>query len=425
LETGLRDALFRDARALVQKVLNDRTLIPDQAPARPFEVIHRDRTCQVESLFGRIELLRNYYYHTKAKTGRFPLDHQLDLVRGHLPGIARLICRASAMGSSYKDGAADLHAYLGLSLEERGFARLVADIVPELQAAQATLPDTIPPKPIPVIYVASDGTGVPLRKDELTGIKGKQADGSAKTREVKLGCVFTQTTTDEEGQPMRDPDSTTYIGTFENCREHGTLLRREAFRRGYATSQTTVCLGDGAPWIWENVRLNFPDAIEILDFYHASEHAGNLAKALHGTGLEAKAQQTAWCHQMKASNSAAIVAAAQAALDTHRPELTPEQITTIEREITYFTTNAARTEYGAFRAAGYFIGSGVVEAGCKTVVGQRLKQSGMFWSHEGGDDLLSLRCLLLGPAFNQTWQARLPILKNQRSKPPKWTAADN
>ena len=379
----------------------------------------------MESLFGRITLWRSYYHHSKAGTGRYPLDHQLDLVRGHLPGLARLICRASAMGSSYKDGAEDLHAYLGLNLVARGFGRFVADIVPELKAAQATLPDSAPKEPIPILYVASDGTGVPLRKDELTEIKGKQPDGSAKTREVKLGCIFTQTTVDEEGQPMRDPDSTTYIGTFENCREHGTLLRREAFRRGYATAQTTVCLGDGAPWIWENARLNFPDGIQILDFYHAMEHAGDLAKAIHGTGPEAKAQQTAWCHEMKASNCAPIVATAQAALEARSQELTPELITTIEREISYFKTNATRTEYGKFRSAGYFIGSGVVEAGCKTVVGKRMKQSGMFWSHEGGDDLLTLRCLLLGPAFGQTWQARLPILKDQRSKPPKWVAAKN
>lgn len=388
-------------------------------------MVHQQRECEVQTLFGVIKLKRRYYYHTQAKTGRFPLDHHLDLVRGHMPGIARLICRASSLGDSYEGAAEDLQAYLGLNLEGRNFGRLVADVVPELRAALASLPTTAPIEPIPILYAASDGTGVPMRRDELTGVKGKQPDGTARTREAKLGCIFTQTTTDEEGQPMRDPDSTTYVGTFEDCREVGTLLRSEALRRGYATAVTTVYLGDGAPWIWENARINFPGCVQILDFYHASEHAGDLAKAIHGTGPDAKAQQSEWCHVMKATSSAPVIAEAQDLLDARRAELTADQIATIEREIAYFTTNAERTRYGEFRAKGYFIGSGVVEAGCKTVVGRRLKQSGMFWSHQGGDDLLALRCLMLGPTLAEVWQARLPILTAQRAKPPKWSPSLN
>ena len=115
---------------MLEKLLNDRTLVPDQEPARPMEVVHKQRDCQVQTIFGVITLRRRYYHHTKAGTGRFPLDHTLDLVRGHMPGIARLICRASSMGDSYEGAATDLHAYLGLALESRNFGRLVADILP-------------------------------------------------------------------------------------------------------------------------------------------------------------------------------------------------------------------------------------------------------------------------------------------------------
>jgi hypothetical protein len=417
--------MFRDARSLVETILNDRTLLPDSEPARPLEVVHKERKCQARTLFGTITLRRRYYHHTRAGTGRCPLDERLDLVRGHMPGLARLVCRASAVSGSYEAAAGDLHAYLGLAIEGRSFGRLVADIVPELRAARDSRPAPVGKEPVAILYAASDGTGVPLRRRELAGIKGRQLDGSARTREVKLGCIFTQTTTDENGEPLRDEASTTYVGTFDDCRAAGTQLRAEALRRGYATAQTTVYLGDGAAWIWENARLNFPGSIEILDFYHASEHAGDLAKALLGAGPEATVLQSDWCHAMKADSSAPVLDAARNLLTARQSELSPEQVETAQREIAYFTTNAARTRYGEFRARCYFIGSGVVEAGCRTVVGRRLKASGMFWSQRGGDDLLTLRCLVLGPTFSDVWKARIPILKAQRAKPPKWSPALN
>lgn len=241
---------------------------------------------------------------------------------------------------------------------------------------------------------------------------------------AKLGCVFTQTTFDEEGHPVRDPDSTTCIGTLEESHHHGPQLRAQALRRGYAKAQRRVFLGDGAAWVWELARINFPDAVPILDFYHATEHAGSLAAALFG-GEKAKAPQTCWCREMKQSSSAPIITQARAHLEHRRPELSTGEQQTIEREIGCFETNAERMRHGAFEQAGYFIGSGVVEAGCKTVIGRRLKQSGMFWSQRGGDDLLALRCMTMSPNFTQIWNARLPILNAQRSKQPRWSPSLN
>ena len=408
---------------MLEGLLNDRSLVRDEQPARPLEVIQKDRPRAVDTLFGVIKIERRYYYHTKACTGRFPLDESLDLVRGHTPGLARIICLASTHCSSFEQAAESLHASLGLRLAGRNFGRMVAEITPILREAQATLP-AAQDAAVPTLYVSSDGTGVPLRRGELRGVKGKQPDGTARTREAKLGCVFTQTTFDEEGRPVRDPGSTTYTGTFEDSHHHGPELRAEALRRGYATAQRTVFLGDGAAWVWEIARINFPDAVCILDFYHATEHLGTLAGALFG-GEETKAQQTRWCQEMKATSSAPILTQARALLKEHGPRLSAEQQATIEREIGYFETNAARTQYGAFREAGYFIGSGVIEAGCKTVVGRRLKQSGMFWSQRGGNDLLALRCMMMNPNFPQIWNARLPILNAKRSKPPRWSHSVN
>tara|TARA_B100000949_G_C14245943_1_gene435827 strand:- start:37 stop:1269 length:1233 start_codon:yes stop_codon:yes gene_type:complete len=410
---------------MLQSLLNDRHLLCDDEAPRPMESLHRNRCRQVHTLFGTITLTRNYYYHCAAQSGRCPLDELLDLTRGYTPALTRIICRASACSGSYQQGAQDLLIYTGLSLESRNFGRLVHSVTAPLEQALATLPpeDQNLPK---ILYVSNDGTGLPCRRAELQGRAGKQPDGTARTREAKLGCVFTQTSTDENGQPLRDVDSTSYVGTLEDCREIGTLLRQEALRRGYAGAGQTVFLGDGAPWVWENARLNFPGAVEILDFYHASEHLGELTAALWGRGSEKAAKhQEQWSSRMKHSSASKVMTTARRLLKQRREELSPEQIEILEREINYFDTHAERTRYQHFREQGFFIGSGVIEAGCKTIVGKRMKQSGMFWGEQGGEDLLKLRCLILGPHFDAAWTARRDILETQRQEKRRWSPSLN
>lgn len=412
---------------MIEALLNDRQLVPDNDTARPLETLHRNRPRRVQTIFGSIKIKRCYFHHREAKLGRAPLDEALDLVGGHTPAVARLICRASTQCGSYIQAAEDLEAYTGLALEGRGFGRLVAQVAPTLNQALATLePDSTDMPPVPVMYVSSDGTGIPARRAELKGRKGKQVDGSARTREAKLGCVFTQTCCDKDGEPLRDPDSTSYVGTLDACRRAGTLLREEAYRRGYGKALQTVYIGDGASWVWENARINFPGATQILDFYHAAEHLGELARAIFGSaGETASTCQSRWCTKMKRDSAAPIVVSAKRLLARRRDQMDDEQIKVIQREINYFQTNAERTRYGDFRAQGYFIGSGVVEAGCKTVIGRRMKQSGMFWSVSGAEHLLSLRCLLLGPHLDAAWEARKPILAAQRNHARRWCNSNN
>lgn len=125
-------------------------------------------------------------------------------------------------------------------------------------------------KPVKVFYASVDGTGVAMVTEELEDRAGKQEDGSAKTREVKLGCAFTQQSTDEEGRPLRDPDSTTYVSSFAQAKDFGPLIRAEALRGGMALATVVVLLGDGALWIWELARTCFSFAVQVVDFFHAS-----------------------------------------------------------------------------------------------------------------------------------------------------------
>jgi len=238
-----------------------------------------------------------------------------------------------------------------------------------------------------------------MMPSELEGKKGRQPDGSARTREVKLGCVFTQHVADAEGNPLRDPSSTTYIGTLENAADFGLQLRQEAIRRGLGSARKIVCLGDGAAWVWEQARINFPSAICILDFYHAYEHLGELCAALDGPGPPAQARTARWAKAMKKGGIGKILLKARKIIDSHRAANEEQAV----RQIEYFRKNEHRMRYDRYRKEHLFIGSGVVEAGCRTVIGQRLKKSGMFWSQPGAQNVIDLRSALLGGHFDADW----------------------
>lgn len=420
IEQGLRDALLRDGRRIVAALYNDRALLPEEEEPRPFETVHRNRSRSVHTLFGRIKLRRNYHHHTKSGTGRCPLDGLLGLEGSHTPAVARLMCRAASRAGSYREASEDLAVYAGLALDPRDLGRLAAAVAPGLGEALAGLAPAPSAAPVPVLYVSCDGTGTPMRREELRGAKGKQEDGTARTREAKLGCVFTQSVRDADGSPLRDPDSTSYVGTYKGCREIAVLLHQEARRRGLDRAGQVVFIGDGAAWVWENCRLTFPGAVEILDFYHASEHVGQLAAAIHDEDPAGAALCRArWCHDMKQTSPACLLAESRALLKAH-PGWSDAKREAVQAQINYLESHATRTRYGQYRANGWFIGSGVVEAGCKTVVGRRLKQSGMFWSQAGAQDILGLRCLVLGPHFDAAWKQRRRLLANQQAKARRW-----
>ena len=423
MEQGLRDALLRDGNRLIAVIYNDRTLLPDDEEPLPFETVHRNRSRSVETLFGTIELRRHYHHHVKSGTGRCPLDDLLGLEGAYTPAVARLMCRAASQSGSYREASEDLAAYAGLHLDPRDLGRLVGAVAPGLGEALAALPPVRSAPPVPILYVSCDGTGTPMRREELQGVKGKGEDGIARTREAKLGCVFTQSVRDADGAPLRDPDSTSYVATYKGCREIAVLLHQEARRRGLDRTGQVIFIGDGAAWVWENCRLTFPGAVEILDFYHASEHVDQLAKALHEDDPAAAAScRERWCHDMKHHSPASLLAEARAMLQTHGGWSAARR-ETVEAEINYLESHASRTHYGEYRAKGWFIGSGVIEAGCKTVVGRRLKQSGMFWSQTGAENILGLRCLVLGPHFDAAWKERRNLVARQKAKARRWSSA--
>ena len=319
----------------------------------------------------------------------------------------------AAVGSAapFDDGRQQMQLLAGLTVTTKAVERTAEAIGANIaqgeqrgiqRAVQLDLP-VIVGEPIPILYVQMDGTGVPVLKKETEGRKGKTDGQPAQTREAKLGCVFTQTTWDKEGYPIRNPDSTTYTGAIETAEEFGRRLYLEAWKRGWSRAKKKVVIGDGAEWIWNLAADHFPGAIQIVDLYHARQHLWELARKLNPND---EVNQKAWMkvYQKRLLDKGKIEKLVDSlrSIDTDNPEVAEK----IRTEAEYFERNAERMRYPKYRRQHLFVGSGVIEAGCKTVIGSRLKRSGMFWTVRGANAILALRCCHLNGRFEDYWEAR-------------------
>jgi len=406
LEGLLRAAVFKSANQVVGYLLQRAADRIDAAYQPKAGYQRKGRAVvTVDCIFGAFKLERDYYYHGGKKQGHYPADAALGLEGGVTPALARLVCFEGADAASYQKAEEHLRDTGGIHISARQVQRLVQSVGPAAQhwqerEALAPLPGT---KAAPIMYVSGDASGVPMRKEELEGRAGKQPDGSAKTRMANLGCVFTQHQVDEKGHPVRDHDSTTYVSTFGPMEAFGPLLRQEAIRRGLALAATVVLLIDGAEGLGHMGRLCFPKAIQIVDFYHALEHAGKVLVALLGSKEhpDYKPRLARWARRLLKDQLEKLIA------QTRKECAGKSQAPVVEKELGYFVNNLVRMQYGTFRRRGLFIGSGVIEAGCKTVIGSRCKQSGMFWGEPGAENVLALRCIQASRRLDDFWKERL------------------
>jgi hypothetical protein len=247
-----------------------------------------------------------------------------------------------------------------------------------------------------------DGTGVPVVKKEVVNRVGKDESGQAKTREVKLGCVFTQHTVDVQGHAVRDEGSSSYVGGIEIAEVFGHRLYAEAQRRRIQCAEKVCVIGDGAPWIWNIADEHFYGAIQIVDLYHAREHYGNIAKSIFGDNKESA---HIWLHARKLELDAGLVEEVIKGIRLVMPR-SGDKRKLCEKEMGYFEKNKQRMRYGDFRKQGLFVGSGVIEAGCRSVIGQRLKQSGMHWTVNGANSIIALRCCMASNRWEDFWEYR-------------------
>jgi hypothetical protein len=343
-----------------------------------------------------------------CRAGVIPKDVELDVVGTCFsPGVRRMMGRVGAK-EAFDEGRRDLKELAGIVVKTKSVERISEAIGQQAEGVfQAERHAALSGKlagveAAPTLYIAIDGTGVPVVARETEGRKGKQNPERAKTREAKLGCVFTQTLLDDQGRPRRDEHSTTYVGAIESAEQFGPRIYAEAVRRGLKRAGRVVVVGDGAPWIWNLADEQFHDAIQIIDLYHARQHLIELAKSVYGQAATKAADWAAGrSQQLDEGNIEAVLTA----LRRLRPGDEAAQ-KTVRSALHYFQSNASRMRYANFRSQSLFVGSGVVEAGCKTVIGHRLKQSGMQWTVRGANDIIALRCLQLSGRWEEFWEAR-------------------
>jgi hypothetical protein len=411
---ALRAAMHRAGAAALTELL--RTTAPVEMvvscrcghPAR----YHQMRPKQLLTVLGRLEIERAYYMCPHCHQGQSPRDRELDVEGTECsPGVRRMMALVGSE-SSFEQSREQLELLAGLEVTAKAVERQAESIGTDIaareheeirRAKQLELPEVCAPA-VPVFYVEMDGTGVPAVKAETEGRAGKTEGQPAHTREVKLGCVFTQTATDKQGWPVRDPGSTTYVAAIETAEEFGLRVYTEAWRRGWSRAQKKVVIADGAVWIWNLADQHFPGAVQIVDLYHARQHLCELAAKLFPNDGPARKQWLAIC--LDQLDEGKIEALVKTLRDLHPAN--EELAKDVVNQGDYFERNTERMRYPKFRAQELFVGSGVIEAGCKTVIGARLKRSGMFWTVRGANAIIALRCCRLSGRFEDYWEARSP-----------------
>jgi len=350
----------------------------------------------IDTVLGPVTLNRAWYHCAECKHGLAPRDAELGVAGTSLsPGLTAMNDKAAAAGP-FAAAASLLEDLAGVPLTvkrveraaEASGAAHAAQVRerPALIAGRKLVP--LPPRPVPdMLYGVIDGTGVPMTAKETAGRDGKGQDGRARTREVKLAVFFTQTELNDEGYPVRERASSSYIASFETAGAFADLVKAEGIRRGAGHVRQLTFIGDGAAWIWNLVTDKFPEATCIVDLYHAREHLHSLARSLEFMLLD---HHSEWLEARLEDLDYGYIDGIEAAVREFPLEGTRK--TETEKELGYFLNNAPRMRYKWFRQCGLFVGSGVVEAGCKSIVGMRLKQAGMHWTVTGADSITALRC---------------------------------
>ena len=403
-----RQALWLAARALEQRLNadnRDHVGAELRCPCGGAARYHGRHHKTFESVLGPLHLQRAYYHCEQCQSGFCPRDRALGLESFSLtPGVLRMTASTAAL-VSFEESRGLLHELAGVEVSTKQVERAAEALGAEI-AVDEHQPVEKMGEVAPTMHLGMDGTGVPMRAQEVADRAGKQADGSAKTREAKIVTIWTAEARDAEGKAVRDSGSITYSAAIESAATLDTSpelspfaarVLREANRRGFSEAARCVVLGDGSPWIWNTATELFPQATQILDRFHAKEHLSKVGKAIYGDSTEGQQWIQARYDELDDGHLKSLAQA----LHGHARQY-PEA-----REcIHYIWNNRRRMRYSKFHQQSLCTSTGVVEAGCKVVIGTRLKRAGMHWTVNGANAIIALRCSKLSGRFEDFWERR-------------------
>lgn len=360
-------------------------------PCGVVQKFERYRSVDVVTVLGPIRYERAYYrcsscgrthYQGDAEVGlrygsfSLPAQEAVALVCSEVPYETgrEMLGRLTGIevSNSHAQRITDRH---GQELERRAEIEREALFAGELEVLPEGRPDRL--------YVTLDGLKMPFRDD---------------WHESKIGAVY-DVRAGEDG--IDEPRRTSYTaGAWESSEPFGRRLYQEAAHRGIEWAQEQVAIADGAEWIWNLVDEHFPRAVQILDFYHATERLYAVGRAVYGDGT---GEASEWAKANRDRLWDGRLSDVFRSLHNLKPR-TEEGREAVRKAIGYYQQNRSRMDYPTYRAEGYHVGSGVVEAACKTVAAARCKRSGMRWTRDGAQSVLALRTHRLSGRWDNYWK---------------------
>lgn len=335
------------------------------------------------TVLGIVRLSRAYYHCPHCRSGHCPRDAALGLTAGDLSrGATEVVTLAGTLASFAEAAGKILPKLTGLrvseSTAERTTERVGEDVGRRLGEGR-----TFGGKKAWAWSTDADGKTVAYVSADATGIGMQGADGAA--AEGRMPAVGMVWNAGREGEVRYVCGLTGGLGVL------GEPLRNQAAQVGMDRADRWVAISDGGSGLEDWLRGHFPrvEAV-VLDFYHAAEYLGEWAKVWHPDEVEATRVAGEWCHRLKRDGGQTILAELRQLDVSNRSEVVREA----HRKVSvYFENQVHRMDYPSYRAKGWLIGSGPVEAACKQVVGQRMKGSGMRWGEAGADAVCHLRAL--------------------------------
>lgn len=338
--------------------------------------------------YGEVVVERHLYQSSAGGATICPLEQQCQLRFGSAtPRLADLLSfkLASQTAREVED---DLAKCQGLRLSDT-YVREVGEQVGQVARDRVGgwhLEGPALTTPVATLATGVDGTTMPIVGEAY--------------KEAMCGTIAVY---DADGTRLH----TEYLGSMPEAGKT-TFAARVTARVGQVLARAPharhVCLGDGAQWNWDFFATHYPDAIGVLDFYHAATHLHTVADLLFGKGTAAAdAYYDRWRTTLLEAPNGVAALLRSLIYYRNRTPLTPRTARAVETELNYFRTHAAQMQYADFRAAGIPIGSGVTEAGCKELIKARFCRSGMRWKRPTGAPLLQLRAIRLSQYWDSFW----------------------
>ncbi len=357
----------------------------------------RVRQASVKTVLDTITIARPYYLCPTCKKGHAPVDQQLSFCAGSISaGLDELLALLGASEDSFAEAASVLEKLTLVAVcpnsvreatEQLGQV-LIASELETLDQAQTTT--TAPPVRVPAgprMYISMDGMIVHIHDEGW--------------KEIKLGAIYTTTNRASRKRPEKLEVRTlaqSFVTDLADASTFGPRVWAEAAQRGVLEADEVVVLGDGAHWIWNLADQYFPGAVQILDWYHASEYVFSAAQAIYGEGSDlAKRWAAEQLERLWDGKVAEVITTLQEHLSAGRA---------VEETLTYYSNQQQRMRYDDYRARGMQIGSGTIESGCKHVLAARLKQAGMIWDRDGALAVATVRTWLKSGRWEEAMQLR-------------------